>query len=463
MKPSISLRLSALWLPALWLASVACTEAKAPVVPRDAKAEQFFKRAEQDFGAAQVDDAHDAIERALAIAPQDQEIKTLGGRIALARLEFDESLRLLNEVPGSEARGLRGRAFWYRGDLSPAADEFEAMLDDPSVRDDWAKSVAGLARQGNGRKPFSLSGSPRAAVEMAQVSDLAPYLVVPVEIDGEDSLALVATGMNEVVVDRAAHAEPAWISMRFRGSPPIGGGEASVVDVEDVPALTQDLTGVAREVNAPIRALIGVNLLRHLNATVDYSGHQFVVRQEAAPPPPNATRVNLFYSRGGGMIVGSQLSAGGDGRATLFVDSTARFPLALDERGWIKAGVSPNELATIPGEQRKLKEGMVPSLRLGAFELKKIPGVLGPQVGEIESGLAFDVDGIMGVPVLAMYRLTFGEGGRVVYLEDDTELRRMLEDLDGRGAPPAGPINDAQPPIPIGPGLSPVVPGGPDR
>lgn len=165
------------------------------------------------------------------------------------------------------------------------------------------------------------------------------------------------------------------------------------------------------------------------------------------------------------MILGSQLGAGSDGRASLFVDSTVRFPLALDERGWLKAGVSPNDLSNVPVEGMKIKQGMVPSLRLGAFELKKVPGVLGPQVSEIESGLSFDVDGIIGVPVLAMYRLTFGEAGRVVYLEDDSELRRLLEDMDGQGAPVGpGPINDVVPPLPGTPSvLPPVVPGGPTR
>ncbi|MBL8744518.1 MAG: hypothetical protein JNK04_25595 [Myxococcales bacterium] len=441
--------------------SAGCTGANSPNSGRPEKAQQWFARAEKDFGEARVDDAHDAIVKALALAPADREIKTLGGRIALARLEFDESLRLLDDVPGSEAQGLRGRAYWYLGNLTPAADEFEAMLDDPEVKDDWAKAVAGLARQGAGRKPFTMTGDPRAAVDMAHVSDVAPYLVVQVEIDGEESLALLATGMAEVVVDSSTRAEPSWVSLKFKGRPITPQSKPDVIEVTDVPALTQDLTGVSKEVNAPIKALIGANLLRHLNPTLDYSGHQFIVRQDSPQPPPSATRLGLFYARGGGMVVGSGLGADAEGRGTLFVDSSMRFPLALDERGWIKAGVTPSDLTAVPGDpSNKLKEGIVPLLKLGAFDLQRIPGVLGAPVADIEKGLRFDVDGIMGAPLLAHYRITFADGGRALYLEDDSELRRIIQQGGGfapsapQGGPPAaGPPGAG--PQPLDPGVAP--------
>ncbi len=443
--------------------SAGCTGANSPDSGRPEKAQQWFQRAEKDFGEARVDDAHDAIVKALALAPQDLEIKTLGGRIALARLEFDESLRLLDDVPGSEAQGLRGRAYWYLGNLTPAADEFEKMLDDPEVKDEWAKAVAGLARQGGGRKPFTMTGDPRAAVDMAHVSDVAPYLVVEVEIDGEDSLALLATGMAEVVIDSATRAEPSWVSLKFKGRPITPQSRPDVIEVTDVPALTQDLTGVSKEVNAPIKALIGANLLRHLNPTLDYGGHQFIVRQESPQPPPSATRLGLFYARGGGMVVSSGLGADAEDRGTLFVDSSMRFPLALDERGWIKAGVTPSDLTAVAGDpSNKLREGIVPLLKLGAFDLQRIPGVLGAPVADIEKGLRFDIDGVMGAPLLAHYRITFADGGRALYLEDDSELRRIIQQSGGftPGAPPGpGPGAPGGPGGPQGPGAQPLDPG----
>ncbi|MBK6515404.1 MAG: hypothetical protein IPM79_27165 [Polyangiaceae bacterium] len=448
----------------LGLASTGCDDPKTPVASRPENAERWFRRAEQDYNDARISDAHDAVQKALAIAPADPEIRMLGGRIALVRLEYGESLRLLDQLPGSEAASMRGRAHWYLGELSSAADELEILLGDPEVRDDWAKGVMTLARSGGGRAPLTVSGEPRAVVEMAHVSDVAPYLVIPVEIDGDEKLALIATGIAEVVVDSAAFAEPTWISLRFRTRRIGTEIEPSPgLEVTDVPALTKDLSGISKEVNAPISALIGVNVLRQLNATLDYGGHQFVVRRDAPQPPPNATKVDVFYGKGGGMVANASLGAADDARAALYVDSSLRFPLALDERGWVKAGLVPGDLAPFPGDPtQKLRGGTVPTLRLGAFRLDQIPGVFGPDVADIERGLRFDIDGVLGAPVLAMYRITFADGGRVVYLEDDSELEQIMSAPPQPGAGPGplpGPVNEGQPPMPLpqlpGPSLLP--------
>lgn len=445
----------------LSVCATACNDPKTPSSSRSEQAEQWFQRAQQDFGELRVPGAHEAIQKALAIAPADPEIRLLAGRIALLRLEYDEALRLLAGMTGSEVHGLRGRAHWYRGELSAAAEEFEKLLDDPSVRDEWAKSVVLLARRGEGRHPYTISGDPRAVVEMAQVSDVAPYLVVPVEIDGEDRLALVSTGIAEVVVDSATFAEPSWVSMRFKGKrigPELE--QTPGLEVSDVPALTQDLTGISKEVNAPISALLGASLLRNLNVTVDYGGHQFVVRNEPAAPPPSSTKLDVYYAKGGAMLLNAGLGTTDDARATLFVDSAMRFPIALDDRGWMKAGLVPNDLQPIPADpSQKLKGGTVPTMRFGAFRVDQVPGVAATSIPELEKSLALDVDGIMGVPLLAMYRVTFGDEGRVIYLEDDAELQRIIqappgalgspEALPGAGTVPGGPINQGQSPLPM--------------
>jgi hypothetical protein len=419
---------------AIALVSVACDPAKSPTVERSEVAEKWFKRAQVEFGEGRVDDASEAVKKALAAAPEDEEVRVLGGRIALARLEFDESLRLLRKVPGSEAKGLRGRAHWYLGDLGPAADELEGMLEDPDIRDEWAKSVAQLARKGTGRTPFSISGAQVAAVDMANVQP-APFLVIPVELDGEQVLAMLATGIAEVVVDSSSQTEPSWISLRFGGR----------LEVTDVPALTQDLSGISKLLNAPIRALIGSNLLRRVHATMDYAGHQFVARAYAPPPPPHATRVTVYYAKSGGMMMTTSIGGKDDARASFVVDSAMRFPIALDERGWIKAGVMPNDLQVVPSDP-SLKEGIVPVIRFGALDLRKVPGVLGgASITDLEQGLRMDIDGVIGTPILANYRVTLAEGGRTLWFEDDTGLQIMLQQI-GMGA---GPTNVGEgPPTP---------------
>ncbi len=306
------------------------------------------------------------------------------------------------------------------------------MLNQPEVHDDWAKGIASLARRGEGRTPFTITGGGLlVSVEMARVSPVAPYLVIPVQIDGEDGLAMVQTNKNEVVIDAPGKADPSWVSISL----------GDHFEVTDVPALAQDLSGISRELGAPIKALLGMNLLRHLNVTIDYKGHQFVARTYAAPPPPNATRVNLYYLRGG-MFLSTTFGANDGARSALFVDSSQRFPIVLDEHGWAKAGITANDLKFIPGDpDQKLKEGVVPMLRLGAFDLPHLPGVFGPAIADADKDMKFDIDGLIGTPILANYRITFSDGGRMMWLEDDSELEALLN--QGPPGPTGAPLGSS--------------------
>ena len=53
------------------------------------------------------------------------------------------------------------------------------------------------------------------------------------ELEGEQVLAMIATATGEVVLDSNSRKEPAWVNLRF--------GEH--VEIKDVPAITQDLSG----------------------------------------------------------------------------------------------------------------------------------------------------------------------------------------------------------------------------
>lgn len=415
-------------------------------------AKQWFERASQSFHRADLEDAELAVENALRIDPQRPEVRVLAARVALAQLNFDRTLQHLEGLQTTEARAVRGRALWYGGRIEAAADELDALLSDPSVRDPWAVAVAKLARRGAGRQPFRMSGGLLAVSEMPQVNSTA--MIVPVEINGELALALVATDVPEAVIDAgasAAQAEPSWVSLRF----------AERVEVKDVPALAQDLSGISRQLNAPIKMLIGVNLLRHLNATIDFTGRQFVVRTFEPPPPPQATTVNLSYVRGGGMMVRAFFGTDQNApSASLLVETSMPFAVALDDEGWKKAGIAVSSLQPVPGGSG-MKAGLLPMLRLGAFEVPEIPGVYGAPVKELEEGLQMDFDGLVGSMLLAAFRVTFIDGGRAMWLEDmPPELQQMM-----RGAPePAAPAAPAQPPPAGAPGTLPppnVAPAAP--
>jgi hypothetical protein len=413
-----------------------CPDASSGSSSRPEKAETWYRRAGREYKEADFGEAHDSVAKALALVPDDPEVRLLAGEVALANLDYAEVLRLLKGIQGTEAARLRGRALWYKGDLDAAADELEAMLNDPEVKDDWAKATSKLARRGAGRVPFDIKGGLLGAVEMVVVSPVAPYFVVPVQIDGESALAMIATGSGEVVVDSATRPEPSWVSLGF-----------DHFEVRDVPALPQDLSQISKEIGAPIKAMLGVNLLRHLNATFDFSGHQFVVRSFAPPPPPRATRIDLHYARGGGMIIRSSMGTGESGPfAALMVDTHLPFAVALDDAGWKKAGVDVATLRPVP--EQKLREGAIPLLHLGAFDLRNVSGLSGVPIVDLEKATAVDLDGIVGASLLYRYRCTFADGGRVLWLEDDSEEIQALAGARRSAAPPPAPAPSGSAPSP---------------
>jgi len=419
-----------------------CSGAVYPDGSRPEKAETWYRRAQREYKEADFDEAHDSVAKALAMVPEDAEVRTLAGEIALSSLDYAEVLRLLKGVPGTEAARLRGRALWYKGDLEGAANELEAMLNDPEVKDDWAKATSKLARRGEGRTPFELKGGMVGVVEMVVVTPVAPFFVVPLEIDGEAALAMIATGSGEVVVDSATRPEPSWISLRF-----------DRLEVRDVPALPQDLSGISKEIGAPIKAMLGVNLLRHLNATFDFTGHQFVARSFAPPPPPAATRLDLHYARGGGMVVHSTLGADKGVPAALMIDTSRPFALALDTEGWKKAGVDAAQLRPVSSDpEQKLREGAIPAMRLGAFDLRGVSGLSGVPLIDMEKATGVDLDGIVGASLLYRYRCTFADGGRLLWIEDDSAFQSALA---ASGA--ASPLS-----LPSRPGGPQATPGGRD-
>ncbi len=370
-------------------------------------AKRWYDRGAASYQSGDLEDAELAVENALRAAPNQPETRLLAGRISLARLDYDRTIEVLKGLNSADARGVRGRALWYRGDVQSAADELDALLRDPDVKDGWAVEIVKLARRGVGRKPFDMSGGLLAVMDMPRTGSAS--MIVPVEIDGDPALGMIATGTAEAVVDAAAGTEPSWVSLRF--------GER--VEVRDVPVLAKDLSALSKQVNAPIKILLGVNLLRHLHPTIDFAGGQFVVRSFEPPPPPAATTVRLNYVRGGGMLVRGAFGSGDSAPAcSLLIDTSLTYPVALDGAAWAKAGVPASSLHTLPNSG-SLREGVLPSLRLGAFEVPHVPGLEGDgAVKERAEGLGVNVDGLLGSGLLATFRMTLIDGGRSMWLED---------------------------------------------
>jgi hypothetical protein len=411
-------------------------------------ATQWLDRAKASFRSGDFDDARDASRKALAAAPADPDARELAARVALVRLDYAEALRLTEGLETSQVHGLRGRAYWLSGDVEHAADELEALLADPSVKDSWAHDVAALARRGVGRHPFAMDGALVASVEVPRAIERVPLgaaIVVPCELDGERILALMATGTSEVLVDSNSRREPAWVNFRF-----------DRVEVSDVPALVQDLSPISRQLGVPIKAMIGAQLLRHAHATFDRRGDQFVVRRRDPPPPPDASRVPLYYMRGGGMLLRANVTTRDDGAIPFYVDSSRNFPLLLKDAAWQKAGVDLRSLTSLP-DTPGIKSGVVPTFRMGGFDLAKLPALEGIDMTELTAGLDVDLAGVVGADLLSFFRVTFADDGRFIWIEPDPSL--VASDRGASASPPTsstapsttppprstGPVGSAQP------------------
>jgi hypothetical protein len=138
-------------------------------------------------------------------------------------------------------------------------------------------------------------------------------------------------------------------------------------------------------------------------------------------------------------------------------------PVALDEAGWKKAGVLPGSLRPVPNAAG-LKQGVLPLLRLGAFEVPRVPGVSGAKgapVADFEKHLDIELDGLVGSGLLAAFRVTLVDGGRTMWLEDipaeavtrgprAPELPENVDPEDAEEpasdeAPPSAPRDDRKP------------------
>jgi hypothetical protein len=425
---------------------MACGSSLGPQAPaRSPAASQWLDRARASYRSADFDDAREAARHALESAPGDPEARELAARVALVRLDYADALRLTEGLTSSDAHSIRGRAHWFSGDLEHAADELEAMLADPKVKDGWAREVAALARRGAGRHPFEMDGGLVAEVEMPRALDrvsLGAADVVPCELDGERILALVATGSSEVMIDANSRHEPAWVSLRF-----------DRIEVKDVPALVGDLSPIARQIGVPIKALLGAQFLRHVNATFDRRGDQFVVRRHDAPPPPDASRVPLYYLRGGGMLLRATVTPRDEGPLPFLVDSSRPFPLLLEDGAWKKAGIDVRTLTTV-ADAPNVKHGTLPMFRMGGFDLAKTPAIEGADIGDVTSGLDVDLGGVLGADLLAFFRVTFADDGRFMWIEPDPTLLGAEPPSGDRPKPP--PVSSSPP----APDQSPARAGG---
>lgn len=403
--------------------------------PRSDKASQWMKRAGEELAALDLNEAKDSVDKAAAGAPGDPEIMILAARIHLARLDFKAAAKALEGIETSEAASLRARAYWYSDDLPKASENIVHALEDPAFKDPWAKPIRDLAgTQGTGRKPFTLKDSSARLVEMRMPRDLGSILMIPCEIDGQTTVAILDTGVPEVILDQKARSSPGWVSFKFTSFD----GQRSM-EFRDVPAFVQDLSPFTKGQQIPVGAVIGMNFLRRMHITFDRLADQLVLRKEDPALPPVFTRVPAFYYNGGGMLVRATVSKDFDLSGGLWVNTGTEYPLAFPDPIWKKIGVDVKALPSVEGKaMSRLRKITIGGLDLGPADAMAGVGSLDVALGKFQG---VDTIGQLGMGFLAGMRVTIGDNGRSMWLETDQNTPLVL-------APPTAGATWTKPPPP---------------
>jgi len=87
-------------------------------------------------------------------------------------------------------------------------------------------------------------------------------------------------------------------------------------------------------------------------------------------------------------------------------------------------------------------------VRLGAFDIPQVAAVLSNEIEGLEQVLGLNVDGVVGSGLLGGFRVTLGDSGKVLWVEEDLVTESGLNP-----APSPKPADDdtANPPVAPGP------------
>ena len=137
-------------------------------------------------------------------------------------------------------------------------------------------------------------------------------------------------------------------------------------------------------------------------------------------------------------------------RTQLFLAALSTTVIAL-----VIAGVLFSESMRVRGDAQ-LDETLVAEARLASELLSRNTAVMaGAPLSDLKSSVDTDLGGILGAGLLALFRVTFGDDGRFMWLEADPALLtapdRSGAPQSGSMGPNAGPAGSAAPAAPSPP------------
>jgi hypothetical protein len=356
---------------------------------RQALVEGDFERAERLANAA------------LSEAPGDATAQQVAARIALAHGDHRRVLAVLADATEPELVRLRARARHAGGDLEGTLSDLSSV-DGQEPVDGWAEAMLPLARLGAVLPCYGREGSARATLPFAGRS---PLPLVEVRVDGRSVVALIATQADLTIVDDELRGEAGIV-----GRVDLGG-----LVMKNVPAIVRDLAPIGAQVGEDVGAVLGLDVLLRLGATLDFRERWLVVGEVER-------RGDDLFAAPFLTLAGSFLAVEGrldDRRDVLLAfDTAGPFPLAVSDAVVRGLGHGLESLPRAEGAPSDdVRTLMVRELAIGDVEIAGVPAATGLIPADLSELAGAPVEGIVGALTLQQMRVTI-----------EPETRRLLFD-----------------------------------
>jgi hypothetical protein len=206
------------------------------------------------------------------------------------------------------------------------------------------------------------------------------------------------------------------------GARPVRGGLVSRLllgeaELGRVPFVTRDLAPIAEQLGTPILAVLGLDVLLRLRATLDGPGRRLLVRpgdDPGPPPPPGGVRFATFS--GSHLAVRARLGPTVGGY--VLVDSAGLFPLALVPEAVQALGVTAEDLEPVPGAPSPtVRQVALPQVGLGDVLLEQVPAIVGLAPADLGRAVGAPLAGLVGELVLTRFAVRLDPDGRRLWIE----------------------------------------------
>jgi hypothetical protein len=374
-----------------------------PADPANAiSAEERAEDARAMLVEGRLDEAHAAAVDALSVDPEQPIAREVAARVLLARGEMRETVELLSSARRPRLVRLRARARARLGDYAGVAADLSSV-EEREPADGWAEAMLPVARAAPSEGAFSMSGAARAAIPM---DTRAPVPVIPIEVDGRATNALVATSADVTVLDDQIRATPGFAEQ-------IALGELSV---RNVPVLSRDLDPIGETLGTEIGAVIGMDLMSRLEVTLDGREREIVFRREGTEASAEASEVPFVAFEATFLAVRATLNGTVDGWFTL--DTSGLFPVAIAPDTVEALDLDPESLEPAPGAPSpEIRMTTLERVRFGDVEMAGVPAVTGLVPADLSELAGAPIAGMLGAAMVHQLSLTIAPERRVLLIE----------------------------------------------